>query len=65
MEKEIKLKPGEWVPVVVTLRGPKATVKIGGVEKTYEHASLARAKINLSVGFPYGTLSVKDVVVEK
>ena len=65
LEKDFKLKPGEWVPVVVTLRGPKATVKIGSVEKTYEHASLARAKINLSVGFSYGTLSLKDVVVEK
>ncbi|MCW0219415.1 MAG: hypothetical protein OJI67_13905 [Prosthecobacter sp.] len=59
------LNPGEWVPVVVTLRGSKATVKIGDFEKTYEHASLARPKTNLSVGFSFGTVSVKDVVVEK
>ena len=38
-------------------------VKIGDFEKTYEHASLSRAKSNLSVGFGFGTLSVKDVVV--
>ncbi len=59
------LKPGEWVPVVVTLKGTKATVKIGDFEKTYEHAGLARPKANLSIGFSFGTLSVKDVVVER
>jgi hypothetical protein len=62
-EKTLTLKPGEWVPVTVTLRGPKATVKIGDFEKTYEHASYAQKKANLSVGFSFGTLSVKDVVV--
>lgn len=59
------LKPGEWVPVVVTLKGTKATVKIGDFEETYEHASLARPKTNLSIGFSFGTVRVKDVVVEK
>lgn len=62
-EKSQVLQPGQWVPVKVTLRGPKATVKIGEFEKTYEHASLARAKTNLSIGYSFGTLSVKDVVV--
>lgn len=62
-EKSLALKAGEWVPVTITLRGAKATVKIGDFEKTYEHASLSRAKSNLSVGFGFGTLSVKDVVV--
>lgn len=64
-EKTLALKADEWVPVTITLRGAKATVKIGDFEKTYEHASLSRAKSNLSVGFGFGTLSVKDVVVEK
>lgn len=59
------LQPGEWVPVTVQLRGSKATVKIGGFEKTYEHASLARPKTNLSIGFSFGTFSVKDLVVER
>ena len=62
-EKSLALKAGEWVPVAITLRGTKATVKIGDFEKTYEHASLARAKSNLSVGFSFGTLKVKDVLV--
>ena len=62
-EKALMLKAGEWVPVTITLRGTKARVKIGDFEKTYEHASLARAKSNLSVGFGFGTLNVKDVVV--
>ncbi len=62
-EKSLALKADEWVPVTITLRGAKATVKIGDFEKTYEHASLSRAKSNLSVGFGFGTLSVKDVVV--
>ncbi len=62
-EKSLALKPGEWVPVTITVHGTKAKVKIGGFEKTYEHPSLARAKSNLSVGFGFGTLRVKDVVV--
>lgn len=62
-EKTLTLKPGEWVPVTVTLRGPKVTLKIGDFEKTYEHASYAQKKSNLSVGFSFGTLSVKDLVV--
>jgi hypothetical protein len=62
--EKVPLKSGEWIPVEVKLHGAKATVKIGeGPAKTYEHASLARAKTNLSVGFSFGTLSVRDFVV--
>jgi hypothetical protein len=64
-EKALALKPDEWVPVTITVQGTKAKVKIGDFEKTYEHPSLARAKSNLSVGYAFGTLSVKDVLVEK
>jgi hypothetical protein len=60
------LKAGEWTPVEVKLAGSKATVKIGDAPaKTYEHASLAQAKVNLSVGFAFGTMSVKDFIVTK
>ncbi|MBB5038444.1 hypothetical protein [Prosthecobacter dejongeii] len=59
------LKPGAWVPVVVTLKGTKATVKMGDFEHTYEHSSLARPKTNLSIGFSFGTVRVKEVRVEK
>lgn len=64
-EAAAKLKAGEWTNISVELRGTKATVKIGDFTKTYEHASIARAKANLSVGFSYGTVSVKELVVEK
>lgn len=64
-EAAMKLKAGEWTQVSVDLRGAKATVKVGEVTKTYENASIAHAKANLSVGFSFGTVSVKDVVVEK
>lgn len=64
-EAAVKLKAGEWTNVSVELRGSKATVKVGEFTKTYEHASIARAKSNLSVGFSYGTVSVKDLAVEK
>ena len=62
--EKLPLKSGAWVPVEVKLHGAKATVKIGDAPaKTYEHASLARAKTNLSVGFSFGTVSVKEFVV--
>ena len=65
-EKDLKLKLGEWTKVSVELRGPKATLKVGdSFTKTYEHASFARGKTNLSIGFSFGTVSVKDVVVTK
>ncbi|MBL9130508.1 MAG: hypothetical protein JNG86_04865 [Verrucomicrobiaceae bacterium] len=64
-EATVKLKPGEWTNVSVELRGPKATVKVDDFTQTYDHASLSAAKTNLSVGFSFGTVSVKDVVVEK
>jgi hypothetical protein len=64
-EPNVPLKPGEWIQVSIDLRGPKAAVKIGDFAKTYEHASLSRPKTNLSIGFSFGTLSVKDLVVEK
>lgn len=64
-EKAAKLKVGEWTNVSVELRGAKATVKVGEFAKTYENASLAHAKTNLSVGFSFGTVSVKEMVVEK
>jgi hypothetical protein len=51
--------------VSVELRGTNATVKVGEFAKTYEHASIARAKTNLSVGFSYGTVSVTELVVNK
>jgi hypothetical protein len=64
-EPALKLKPGEWTAVRVELRGTKAMLTLGDFTKTYEHASLARAKTNLSIGFSFGTVSVKDVVVER
>ncbi|WP_395741592.1 hypothetical protein [Prosthecobacter sp.] len=64
-EKAVVLKPGAWTKVSVELRGTKATVKVGDFSKVYEHASIARAKTNLSVGFSYGTVSVTEMVVDK
>lgn len=64
-EAPMKLKAGEWTNISVELRGSKATVKVGEITKSYEHASIARAKSNLSVGFSFGTVSVKGLVVEK
>jgi hypothetical protein len=62
-EATVKLKPGEWTNVSIELRGTKATVKVGEFTKSYEHAAISAAKTNLSVGFSFGTVSVKDLVV--
>ncbi len=64
-EKAVVLKADAWTKIRVELRGSKATVKVGDFTKTYEHASIARAKANLSVGFSYGTVSVTEMVVDK
>jgi hypothetical protein len=55
---------GEWTPMKIELKGPKATVTVGDNEPiTVEHASLDRAKINTSVGFSFGSLEVKNFSV--
>ena len=60
------MKEGEWTEVEVKVEGEKVTVKFGDHEAvTVEHASYAAAKSNLSVGFSFGTLSVKSVEVSK
>ena len=64
-EAAVELKAGEWNPVTIEMRGSHATVKVGDFTRTYEHASIGLAKVNLSVGFSFGTLSVKDLVVTK
>lgn len=65
-EKSPVLASGAWVPVEVRMTGAKAVVKIGAdFTGSYEHASLARAKSNLSIGFSFGTVSVKDLVVTR
>jgi hypothetical protein len=65
-QEKVALKSCEWTPVEVKLRGATATVKIGDApEKACEHTSLARPKSNLSVGFSFGTVSVRDFVVTK
>ncbi len=63
-EKSPTLKPGEWISVTVTFKGDSAKVKLGpDFEKLVQHPSLAKSKSNLSIGFAFGTLSIKDWVV--
>ena len=60
------LKLGEWTDISVDLRGTKATVKIGkDFSQTVEHPDLAAAKSNFSIGFAFGTMSVRGVEVTK
>jgi hypothetical protein len=64
-EKAVKLVPGQWTPLEVTLNGSQATLKLGDFTQTYDHPSFARPKTNFSLGFSFGTLSVKEVAVVK
>jgi hypothetical protein len=64
-EKAVKLVPGQWTPLSVTLNGSKATLKLGDFAQTYDHPSFARPKTNFSLGFSFGTLSVKEVAAVK
>lgn len=57
-------KAGEWTDVVVDLRGTKASLKIGNFTKSVESPCYTAAKTNFSIGFSFGTLSVKGVAME-
>lgn len=59
------LAQGEWTHMKIELKGPKATVTLGNNEPiTVEHPSLDRAKVNTSIGFSFGTLSVKGFSIQ-
>lgn len=56
-----KLREGEWTKVSVELRGAKAVVRIGDEYKAeVEHASLARPKTVVGLGFSFGSLSLRN-----
>lgn len=59
------LEQGVWIPVRVALEGPRATVTVGdAAPQVYEHESFARPKTNISVGFSFGSLHVRELRVE-
>ncbi|MDF1811164.1 MAG: hypothetical protein P1V20_03090 [Verrucomicrobiales bacterium] len=65
-EPDVQLNSGQWTEVSVQLKGDSATIKIGdSFEKTYQHASYDLPKKNLSIGFAFGSISVKNWVVTK
>jgi hypothetical protein len=64
-QDEKPLAQGVWIPVRVTLAGPRATVTVGdAAPQVYEHESFARPKTNISVGFSFGSLNVRELRVE-
>ena len=64
--EKVLMKEGEWVTVEVKFEGSEVSVKIGDYpEKKYQDASFDRPKVNLTIGFSYGTLGVKDLLVRK
>ena len=60
------LKLGEWTDIEVAITGSKVSLKIGkDFAQIVEHPSISAAKTNLSIGFAFGTFSVKGVRVTK
>jgi hypothetical protein len=53
----------EWLPIEIQLRGETAIIKSGNKVLQAEHPSFQRPKLNLSVGFSFGSLAVKDLSV--
>lgn len=64
--KEWFLKDNEWTPVEVVVKGEKVSVTFGDHEPIVaEHPTYATARSNVSVGFAFGTWSVKDFEITK
>ena len=53
----------EWQSVEIKLRGDRATIRTGSEQIEVEHASFASPKQNLSIGFSFGSLAIKDLSV--
>lgn len=65
-EKDWSLADGEWTDVVVKVDGENVTITFGDNDPlTVTHETYANEKTNFSIGHSFGSLSVKDVVVEE
>lgn len=64
-KEPLPLSDGTWVPVEVRFDDNKVTVNVGdSFTKTLEQASFDVPKTNFSIGFAYGSMSLKDVTAE-
>jgi hypothetical protein len=57
------MKPGEWQKVRVELRGAKATTNVAGKTISLDQPALAGLKANITIGFSFGTLAVRNLCV--
>ena len=58
------LADDKWTNVNLKFAGNKCTVKVGDFTQVVEHAAIGKEKTKLGLGFSFGTLSLKDVVIE-
>ena len=58
------LADGKWTNVEVKFAGSKCTLTVGDFSQTFDHAAIGKEKTKLGLGFSFGTLSLKDVVIE-
>lgn len=60
-----KLEDGKWTEVAVQLQGDQVTLSIGaGFKETFQSPGYAQKIISTTIGFSFGTLSVKDLKIE-
>jgi hypothetical protein len=59
------LKDNEWLEAELKFEGKRCTIKLGQFTQTFENDAIARTKTKLGLGFSFGTLAVKDVLVTK
>ena len=63
---DLPLVDDEWTSVEVSLRGDRALVKINDKQVAdVSHATFRTAKTNLSVGFSFGTVDVRELSVTR
>lgn len=58
-----KLIVNEWNRLEVDVRGKKLSIKYGEYVKSFESDALVGEKANVTIGFAFGTLAVKDVAI--
>ncbi|MBX7122168.1 MAG: hypothetical protein K1X42_08555 [Opitutaceae bacterium] len=57
------LRHGEWAQVELKFEGNRCVLSIGDFKQTLEHPAIAQTKNKLGLGFSFGALSVRDVLV--
>lgn len=59
-----KFKVDEWNEAFVEVRGKQVAIKIGDYARSFVSDEIATPKVNVTLGFSFGTLAVREIKID-